>query len=228
MKLRRSALTITLALALAAPSAASGEPQEVAFDDPCGDAAPFVTVAGQTVSPPARGGDGLDLQRAAFTVDGDTLTLRLTTCAPVEPESSFLALRAALGDGCYVELGIREEIRVAGGEPVRRGSVATLSRLCDESFWLVGTRTPQPAHDLGADAFTVDGRTLTIVVDRSTLPAGIAGIVAPGTRWTNVVAETGELGSSHPWTVIGGDETILALQSGRYDAAPGPAELVLG
>lgn len=224
-------LIAALALGLAAAPAVADDSHTTSWDDPCGDAGAHVTAAGHREPLPTRSGDGLDLRQSSIRLDGDVVTVRLTACGPFDEDTpAYMGIGAALDERCDVELIVQDHVHVLDertGELLDDGRTTVLSRTCRDEAWLVGTRTPQPAHELPDGSFAIEGDTLTITVDRAALPADIAGVLAPGTRWEKLRAFSAEYGGVLLPSVAVGAQTAFAGRTSAVDTSPGPAELVL-
>lgn len=211
----RHLLLAAAALLLAAPVARAAEP--VAWEDPCGDAAPALRVAATPIPLPSAAGDEVDLRRVEVdAVSPDAVVVRFDVCAPLGTgEGTFVDVEAVLPDDCLLTVRWSDRVSVAPNE-VRR--VAVASRTCDRDGLV---RAPDEDAEV---PFAVTGDRLTITVPRTALPTGLAA----GTTLRSVTATATETGAVAVPRVFVGSQEVLGGSARARDTAAGPAELVLG
>jgi hypothetical protein len=212
----RPLLVALAALVLAAPAAAA-EPEPVTWDDPCGDAAPSAVVAGQRQALPGK--PGLDLRSATLLPRADVLRIELRTCGPVDtqPGSAF-SVRAALPDGCAVEVLQFERVDLRDPASPRSGPGVTLSRDCAAEPVF-----QEPDESITLPGGTVRGDLLAIDVPRSAL----GGLLGRGVELEGISAGAADLGVYGSGVFVG-NVHALGFRSGTLDTARGPARLTLG
>lgn len=210
-------LVVVLAALLVAPPAAhAAEP--VTWEDPCGDAAPAVRVAGTPVPLPSVAGGEVDLRRVEVdATSADAVVIRFDLCASLRSgEGTFIDVEADLPDGCVLSLRWQDRVSIdVAGPEVRRMALA--ARMCDRDGAL-------RSYDESAEVpFAVAGDRLTLTVPRTALSTGLAR----GTTLRGVVATATEVGAVPPPRVSLGTMEVLGGSSRARDTAAGPAALVL-
>lgn len=207
----RPVVLAAFALALAAPPASA---QQLAFDDPCGDAGAFAEAGATRASIASPGAGGLDLRRTAFASEAGVTEVRLDLCAPpgaASPQGAFRFGYATLGARCILGVGVLDD---ATGRSGRFTKTCIRNGHADVRF------------DLRVPA-TIVGGAVTVRLDRATFTGEAARALAAGTTWGDLRSATSDGGGL---TSSGASTSApsYALSTAPGDDAGGGGSLVLG